>query len=224
LDLLAQIADALPKKYQVLVLFDRGLYSKRLFNAVRAYAWHPFMRIRTQGCYKRRNSRHWHALKQLAFRGMKPTTLRVDCFKGDPLAAVLWLQWDADADEPCLLLSDLAPKQVKGNPYPLRMWIEASFKDFKRGGFHWEQSKIPDAARMERLILVMAVAITHLIRIGTGALADIPSPSDPAHRLSLVTLGWLRLLAYSILDLPLTETSFSPYLFPAFHPRKNTYP
>ena len=59
------------------------------------------------------------------------------------------MQWDATADEPCLFLADLAPKQLKGNPYPLRMWIEAAFKDFKRGGLHWEQSKITDTQRME---------------------------------------------------------------------------
>ena len=104
------------------------------------------------------------------------------------------------------------------------MWLESGFKDFKRGGFRWEQSKIPDPLRMERLIMVMAVALFHLIRLGTGALITIPLASDPAHHLSLVTLGWLRLLAYSIRDLPLTETLFSLYAFPSFFPRNKTYP
>src|SRR5688500_11138217 len=128
------------------------------------------------------------------------------------------------ADEPCLLLSDLAPKQVKGNPYPLRMWIEAGFKDFKRGGLRWEHSKIADAQRMERLMLVMSLPLLHLLRFVNGASAQLSLASDPAQRLSLVMLGWLRLLACAIRDLPLTETPFSPYIFPISHPRKNTYP
>ena len=223
-DLLAQIATAIPATVQVLVLFDRGLYSKRLFTVVRLLGWHPFMRIRLQGCYKRCNGRKWHDLKHLPFRGMSPRTLRVHCFKGDPLEAVLWMQWDAAADEPCLFLTDLTPRQLKDDPYPLRMWIEAAFKDFKRGGLHWEQSKIADAQRMERLLLVMTIALLHLVRLGNAAASTLASTSDPAQRLSLVTLGWLYLLVYTIRDLPLTVIPFAPYLLPPFRPRKNTYP
>jgi hypothetical protein len=41
-----------------------------------------------------------------------------------------------------------ATKQVNGNPYPLRMWIEANFKDWKRGGLHLEQAKTRDPQRL----------------------------------------------------------------------------
>ena len=96
------------------------------------------------------------------------------------------------------------------------MWIEAGFKDWKRGGLHLEHCKIPDPARLERLLLVMAVALLHLIRLGTGALAKAINPSDPQRRLSLLTLGWLHLLVASIHDTPLTEAGFQAYELPAF--------
>lgn len=224
LALLAPIAAAIPKSVQVLLLFDRGLYSKRLFKAVREYGWHPVMRIREQGLYKRPGSQRWRDLKSVAYRGMRAKSLRVGCFKNDTLEAVLWVQWDSQQDEACLLLSDLGPQQVKGNPYPLRMWIEAGFKAFKSAGLQWQDSQIPDAGRMERLILVMAVALVHLIRLGSSGLDGGLLVSDPVRRLSVVSLGWLRLLAYAIRDLPLTETAFAPYVFPPFLPRKKTYP
>ena len=224
LKLLAQIAPALPKSTQVLLLFDRGLYSKRLFNAVRAYGWHPFMRIRDQGLYKRPKSKNWQDLKTLAYRGMSPKAVRVHCFKGDTLQAYLWVEWDAQQHEACLILTDLAPKQVKGNPYPLRMWIEAGFKDCKRGGLHLEHSKILDPDRLQRLILVIAVALFYLIRVGSGVLLLNTLPSDPARRLSLVTLGYLALLVASIQNKPLTTTPFQPYLLPAFYLPQKTYP
>jgi hypothetical protein len=224
-DLVAHIAPQVPKTMQVLVLFDRGLYSKRLFEVVRCQAWHPFMRIREQGLFKRPTSCNWQDLKHVAYRTMSPTAFRVTCFKGDPLQAILWVQWDANCHEPCLILSDLAPKQLKGgNPYPLRMWIEAGFKDFKRGGFRLEQSKIPDPARLDRLLFVMAVAIFFLIRISNHAFSQIVLPSDPARRLSLITLGWLHLLVASIHDTPLQESAFRPYHLPSFSPRIKTYP
>lgn len=224
LALLDHIAAAFPKKMRVLVLFDRGLYSKRLFKAVRSYGWHPFMRIREQGLYKRRNSKNWRELKQVAYRGMSPTAFKVHCFKGDPLEAYLWVQWDTQHHEACLLVSDLAPTQVKGNPYPLRMWIEANFKDWKRGGLHLEQSKTRDAKRLSRLIFVLAVALFHLIRLGNAVVSLPLSPTDPLRRLSLVTLGWLNLLVATIHDLPLNEVRFSPSLLPPFRPPKKTYP
>lgn len=224
-DLLAQIAPQVPKTMQVLVLFDRGLYSKRLFEVVRGHDWHPFMRIREQGLFKRETSSNWQDLKHVAYQTMSPIAFRVTCFKGDPLEAILWVQWDATCHEACLILSDLAPKQLKqGNPYPLRMWIEAGFKDFKRGGFRLEQSKIPDPARLDRLLFVMAVAIFHLIRISNHALTQVVLPSDPARRLSLITLGWLHLLVASIHDTPIQESAFRPYRLPSFSPHIKTYP
>jgi hypothetical protein len=224
LELLAQIAPSIPRKTQVLVLFDRGLYSKRLFLAVRGYGWHPFMRIREQGFYKRLRSKNWRDLNHLAYRGMKPMAFKAHCFKGDTLDAYLWVQWDAEQDEASLLLSDLAPQQVKGNPYPLRMWIEANFKDWKRGGLHLEQSKTRDPERLARLIFVLAVALVHLIRLGNAVLSPNISRSDPLRRLSLITLGWLKLLVCTIHDLPLHEVPFRPYSLPPFYQRKKTYP
>ena len=224
LELLAYIALTLPSKTQVLLLFDRGLYSKRLFQAMRSYGWHPFMRIREQGFYKRLKSKNWKNLKHLAYRGMLPTAFKARCFKGDPLDAYLWVQWDQEQDEACLLLSDLAPKQVKGNPYPLRMWIEANFKDWKRGGLHLEQVKTRDPQRLARLIFVLALALFHLIRLGNAVLNPNISPSDPLRRLSIVTLGWINLLVSTILESPLKEVPFHPYSLPTFRPPKNTYP
>jgi Transposase DDE domain len=224
LELLAQLAPALPQGIQVIILFDRGLYSQRLFTVVRSRGWHPFMRIREQGLFKRARSKHWHDLKQVAYRGMKPIAFKAHCFKGDPLEAYLWVAWEADQAEACLLLSDLAPRQVKGNPYPLRMWIEANFKDWKRGGLHLEQCKTTAPQRLSRLILVLAVALFHLIRLGNGCLNPEIDRSDPLRRLSLVTLGWLHVLVATIHDTPMIETAFRPYTLPPFRLPKKTYP
>src|SRR5687767_3941443 len=42
LGLLALVAAAIPKSWWVLVLTDRGLYAKWLYQAIRAHHWHPF--------------------------------------------------------------------------------------------------------------------------------------------------------------------------------------
>lgn len=157
-NLLERLRPAVAPDGQVLVLCDSGLYSKRLFEVIRNLGWHPFMRIRPQGLYRRLQAHKWQSLTQMAFRGMKSRCLRVHCFKTDPLTCTLWVQWQARYDEPCLIVTDLSPTHVQGNPYALRIWIEAGFKDLKRGGLGWEQSKTVLPQRMERLLLVMALA------------------------------------------------------------------
>lgn len=222
--LLAALRPAMSTNQTVYVVCDRGLYSPKLFAVIRRAGWHVWMRIRPQGCYRRKGRQRWQALSHLAYRGMPPTALRVTCFKGKPLVCVLWVKWDKAYDEACLMVSDVLPRQVQGNPYPLRMWIEMGFKQLKRGGLHWEHCKTPDAARMERLLIVLVLAHAYLVRQGQSELDDLALSSDPARRLSLFTLGAVRLLARTLRQLPLTETYFAPYVFPSFFVRKKTYP
>lgn len=51
----------------------------------------------------------------------------------------------------------------------MRAWIESGFKDGKRGGWGWHQTKMTDPARARRLGLVMAVATFAVVRAGGAA-------------------------------------------------------
>jgi hypothetical protein len=210
LALLAALQPALPTHWQIYVLADRGLYSKRLFEAICAYGWHPLMRIRTQGLYHRLKNKTWRPLLRLARPGMGIWCQTVECFSGDPLRCTLLVQWDARYDEPCLIATDLAPAQVQTRTYALRAWIEAGFKDLKRGGLHWEQTHMTDPARVERLWLVLAVALLWLIRVGGVVQQDCIAASSIAASLSCTTLGWLTLLVTALHRLPLPLGSFLP--------------
>lgn len=214
-DLLERVQQVQGLPRQVWVLGDRGLYSKRLFEVIQTAGWHPLMRIRPQGLYRRPQSNRWQALDQIAFRGMSSMRRRVVCFKGDPLACTLWVQWPAQYDEPCLIVTDVAPRHLVGNPYALRIWIECGFKDLKRGGLHWEQSKITDPQRMERLLFILALALFWLIRQGSVQ-ADELLTEAALPPLSCVTLGWLSTLVCAIQQRPLPFAYFSPYVFPPF--------
>ena len=45
LGLLERLAPAVPPGWTVLVLTDRGLWSPRLWDGIRALGWHPLMRV-----------------------------------------------------------------------------------------------------------------------------------------------------------------------------------
>jgi hypothetical protein len=66
-----------------------------------------------------------------------------------------------------LILTDLQPEAADACWYSMRCWIECLFKDGKRGGLCWHQTKITDPKRAER----------HWLAIAQGALRGAQSPS-----------------------------------------------
>lgn len=217
LDLLAQLQAAIPEDWQVFVLTDRGLYAKWLFESLCDYAWHPLMRINKQGLYQRKHMKTWKPLASLVRPGMGIWCERVRCFKGKPLACTLLVQWDADYDEAGLIATDLAPEHVKPNHYNIRFWIECGFKDVKRGGLRWEQTKMTEPTRAERLWLVMAVALIWLVSVGGEAQEQEQNwlwrtaSGQGLRNLSCVTLGWLVILVAALRQRPLPMGRFLPY-------------
>lgn len=171
LKLLARLAPAVPAHWQVLVLSDRGLYAKWLFLAIVAHGWHPLMRIHTQGKFRLSPQHRWRQLKALVKRKDEIWAETVTCFRNThgQLACTLLANWTAGHAEPWLLLTDLPPAQAQLSWYAMRAWIECSFKDVKRGGWHWEQSKMTRPKRAERLWLVMSVATLWVLSVGGEA-------------------------------------------------------
>lgn len=175
LRLLHQLAPAVPADWPVLVLSDRGLYAKWLFLGIVAQGWHPLMRINAQGQFQPGCATRWRRLAEWVQRGDEPQAMPVVCFRTAhaQLRCTLLSCWVHTAATPWLVLTDLPPSQCHVGWYAWRSWIEAGFKDFKRGGWRWEQTKMTDPQRAERLWLVMAVGTLWALSVG----ATGPEPS-----------------------------------------------
>lgn len=83
------------------------------------------------------------------------------------------------------MITDLPPHVAQVAWYRMRAWIEAAFKDLKRGGWGWQHSKMQEASRVERLWLAMAVALVWTVRLGSQADSQLPGAHvdrlPPAH-------------------------------------------
>ncbi len=224
--LLNALRPVLPSDLDVYVLTDRGLCSKCLFQVIEQKGWHPIMRIRTQGKYRRPRAKTWQNLTRLVRPGGGVWCHPAFVFKGDPIDCTLLVYWDARYDEPCLFITDLAPKKVSHHLYALRGWIECGFKDVKRGGLHWEHTKMTDPRRVERLWLVITVALLWLITVGdTHTLTDWVTVSQLAPaKLSRVTLGFLITLVAMLQHRPVPRHDSRPYEQGIFVHQLNTYP
>lgn len=176
--LFATLHDTVAPDWTVIVAADRGLYAKWLFQAIQRLGWHPFLRINRQGLYRPDGATSFRALSQVVpFIGRRWCG-RVTCFatKDRQLECSLLARWDDGYAEPWLVLTDLAPQQADVAWYGLRAWIECGFKDAKRGGWHWEQTKMSDPSRAERLWLAMALATLWVVSVGCQAEIELPEP------------------------------------------------
>jgi hypothetical protein len=166
-DLLAHLAPAVPPGMTVLVLTDRGLWSPRLWRAIRACGWHPLMRVRPDATFApqglpRRPARTLVPGVGHAWVGAGTAFKHRDVRRQGTLVVV----WDAEHADPWIVLTDLAPEAVGVVWYGLRVWIELGFRALKSMGWHWERMRRTHADRVARHWLVLAVAT--LLTLATG--------------------------------------------------------
>lgn len=181
--LFAHFDGATPPDWNVVVMADRGLYATWLFQTITARGWHPFLRINRQGQYRPAGSTTFRPLSQVVRRGGAPWNGAVTCFATPKrqLTATLLARWDAPYHDPWLILTDLPPAQADVAWYHMRAWIECSYKDLKHDGWRWEQTKMTDPRRAERVWLAMAVATLWVV--GTGSAAEAALPPAARERL-----------------------------------------
>jgi len=176
LAMLEDLDGVLPAGWTVLVLADRALYARWLYQRIVANGWHPFLRIQRQGFFRRAGQAHWHDVRTLVVKPGTAWSGAVTCFKNEEgrLECTLLARWEEGYRDPWLIVTDLAGEVADAAWYGLRTWIEAGFKDVKRGGWHWEQTKLRDPERIARHWLVLAVAMLWVTSVGGEAEATGP--------------------------------------------------
>ncbi len=85
---------------------------------------------------------------------------------------------EAGHPEPWIIALSQAPSVHKAFDYGLRWGIEAMFSDFKSRGFGLEDSQIRIPGRLDRLILVMALALFWAVSTGMWDAANRPTRAE----------------------------------------------
>jgi len=155
--------------WTVVVLTDRGLYARWLFQAIVALGWHPMMRITRRNRFRPAGWVHhqpvWffasHVGRRWQGRGVGfPTTAE------SQLECTLLASWSEGHDDGWFIITDLPPQVAEAAWYGLRMWIEHGFEQFKSGGWQWQKSRMTDPDRAGRIWLAMAVATLWVVLVG----------------------------------------------------------
>jgi hypothetical protein len=182
LDLLAVLAAAVPPEMRVLVLTDRGLWSRRLWDRIRTRGWHPLMRVRQETTVRPVGQRRVRATSLVPGPGhawIGAATVYKERRK--QRHGTLLVVWDAAETEPWVLVTDVAARRVGAWWYALRTWTELGFRALKRLGWHWERTRRTDPDRVARHWLVLAVATLWVVATGTRAEDAAAAGVAPAH-------------------------------------------
>ena len=206
--LLAPIAAALPPGCTVTLLGDRGVAGPTFIDAAHAHGWHVLMRLNV-------GSPHAHRLRlgdsDAAPRGAEwrlwdwvetvgtGWSGAVQTFKTAGWRdGYLTIHRRPGMREWWILFSTRPGGRDRLRDYAQRSRVEATFGDGKRRGWGLEQSRVTDAAHLERLLLVWHLAVwwlhalgVQVIKAGVRCHFDRPDRRDR----SLVRLGWLWLHA-----------------------------
>lgn len=169
LRLLTLLAGAIPPEWHVVVMADRGLYAGWLFQAIREQGWHPFLRVnesmgfraegedgfRPIGERVQRRTRRWSGAGEWSEQGERES-------------GTLLVRWEQGYEEKLAVVTDLRGNEAEAAFYQMRFWMEDGFKDQKRGGWRWEQTKMRDPERASRLWFALAVAMLWTMRVGSA--------------------------------------------------------
>ena len=166
--LLKLLSEADTGDMTVLVMYDRGLRSPRLWEQIRSVGWHPYARqsINTVFCPD--------GGTRLPARSLVPGPGHAYIGAGTAFRntskrrrGTMIVVWDRGQDEPWVVMTDLSPDETGVCWYALRFWIELGFRALKGVGWQWQRTRRIDPTRVSRHWLVLSVATLWTLAYGT---------------------------------------------------------
>ena len=194
-ELIAQVQADLPADCTVTMLADRGLVGPGVVDACTNVGWHLVLRLKAGDTSRVRHpDGSEEPLAALVARAPRRWTGAVDVFKqAGWRSGYLTIYQGAGHSEAWVLFSTRPAGLARVRDYRTRMRIEATFQDLKGRGFQLDRSRLGTRERLERLCLVVSLALWWLHGLGEAAVkhgkrTDWDRPSGPT--MSRLRLGW----------------------------------
>ncbi|MEO1672505.1 MAG: transposase [Cyanobacteria bacterium J06631_2] len=209
----------------VMLLADRGFANHQLIYWLKKSNWHYCLRLPCDVTIHRAR-RHPIELKYLYPPKSEASLYRcVGLWLDGKCQTNLVLANVKGAQEPWGVVTDEEPTLQALWQYALRFRIEELFLDSKSGIFQLEESKIRDRKALERLYLVVALALLFATAHGMAVqLKGLRTQVDPHYRrgLSYLKIGirWLKGVLHKGRDLFSPVPLFSQDTLPCFASKK----
>jgi hypothetical protein len=211
--LLDEVAPLLPRGVEVVWLADRAFGTPAFTDLVTGHGWHYIVRVQDQTRCQPGVPALWEGQTGHAAPPVQAVRSLVQapgerCKRHGRLfkkrgwrSASVVVAWGRRHQSPLCLASDLKPSWELLAWYRRRFPIEATFRDYKTYGWHWEQGQVRDLEHIKRLLVGMALATWVVLCAGTQAAAEFLAQRARGRRRSvpwegkrsLFTLGLQRL-------------------------------
>lgn len=201
--MLRQVAEFLCSRVKSIVfLADRGFRDCDWATLCNELGWHYDIRVASNTYVTLKDGRQLAIDALGVLPGQYGYFQDVKVTQDEKLQGNLSVTWTngkrGEKIEIVALISDQPAEKQRLDEYALRMRIEESFRDDQSGGFDLEHTRLEHPARLERLLLAVAIATLWCHEIGEQVLQDqtLRDELDPGgtHReLSIFQLG-LRFL------------------------------
>ena len=175
--LLRLLRSHLPKEAEVVILADRGFGRTEMARTCRQLGFNYLIRIRPDVWVE--HPEFTGKLLDLPLRRGSQRVLRNVAYrKSQPIKQNVVAFWPAENKEPWFLMTNLPRLRAKrlSEIYGRRMTIEEYFRDCKskRNGYALRLTMIRDRQRLQRLLLILAMAYWVLIAVGLYATKTYP--------------------------------------------------
>lgn len=165
-DLLQAIQAGIAEQYEVCLLADRGIgTSPDLCAVVSQMGWTYLFRV--TGWTKIVTDMDEFTIYQQVQQGQSWQASGLVFKKWGRIPAHAIALWSAGYDEPWALVTN--DDSLTGYEYAHRNWQEQSFRDLKSCGWQWDASHIRHPQHMQRLMILLVLAYTWTLALGTYA-------------------------------------------------------
>jgi len=168
LRLVEGLRGVIPDDWHVVAMTDRGLYAGWLYQAFQENGWHPMMRVNETMGFREEGEEPFRPIgERLSRRGRRWRGQGEWSEQGERLWGTLLVCWETGYEEKLAVVTDEVGEEAEVAFYQMRFWTEDGFKDQKRGGWRWEQTKMAAPGRASRLWFAMAVTMLWAVRVGS---------------------------------------------------------
>jgi hypothetical protein len=217
---LDRVDAARPAATQPVLMTDRGLSGGPLARAAVTRGWHLLLRVQRTTRLQQPDGTVLEIGDLVPAPGTSALLTGVRLFAprarrrgrwerdwADALVLNVVAIWRVGDPEPWLLVTDLPAQRRRCTEYRRRTWQEECHRDGKRLGLEWQHSRVRQPERVERVLLILALAMLWLLALGQRVVRyGWRRQLDDASRVTLsrfqLGVRWLRRLRVNGLPLP----------------------
>lgn len=160
--LLDRVKDIMPKGVSILLSADRFYGTSAMISWCQKAGWHYRIRLKSNLVFHHEGG----DITTGQAASMKMTQLENATFNNTDVKTHIGILHEAGHPEPWIIAMDCPASKYKILDYGLRWGIECLFSDFKSRGFSITKTHLRHADRIERLILVLTIALYWAVSTG----------------------------------------------------------